>query len=175
MKKLIVIEGLIGSGKTTLLNKYKLLSNDLDFYEQPLHEWTLLESFYSDPKKYVYPLQEQIINSYEKIFNESKKQTIVMESSALTAYEVYSKLANEMGNLTNTELKIIKNKVDQIHKPDILFYLDVDPEECLKRIKKRGRKGEEHITLEYLEGLKIKFDQFIEKIDKTTKIIRLNN
>lgn len=63
---LIAVDGIIASGKSTILNLLKNMGYIIE--QQPVHEWTLLAPFYEDPKKYAVPLQEQIINSYKRIW-----------------------------------------------------------------------------------------------------------
>jgi len=44
-------------------------------------------------------------------------------------------------------------------KPDILIYIQSNPENCLKRIKIRGRESEQNITLEYLQKVHNKYER----------------
>ena len=60
-------------------------------------------------------------------------------------------------------------------KPDIYVYLFLDPEKCLERIKKRARKEEANITLEYLRQLHEKHEKWMaENEKKGIKVIKIN-
>ena len=60
-KKIYALEGNIGAGKSTIM---KIISNqfhDVEFVEEPVKQWqnlngcNLLDSFYSDPKRWGSP------------------------------------------------------------------------------------------------------------------------
>lgn len=66
-KTVVAIEGLIGAGKSTMINILrKKLENKAQFIDEPVDEWiamrdennkNLLETFYSDMKRWSYTFQ----------------------------------------------------------------------------------------------------------------------
>lgn len=61
-----------------------------------------------------------------------------------------------------------------MQRPDVIVYLDVTPEESLRRIKLRQRECESGVTLEYLTSLHAAYDEFLRDISRTTHVIRID-
>ena len=51
-----------------------------------------------------------------------------------------------------------------MQRPDVIVYLDVTPEESLRRIKLRQRECESGVTLEYLTSLHAAYDEFLRAV-----------
>ena len=58
-------------------------------------------------------------------------------------------------------------------RPNIIIYLDIQPETSMKRIQMRSRDVESGISLEYLEMLYREYEVFIEEIGRTIPVIRV--
>ena len=68
---------------------------------------------------------------------------------------IFSKMLVDDGMLDQMEMDM-HNQILEIfnyQKPDLLIYLETDPELAFERLKKRSRNGEINITLEYLKNL----------------------
>lgn len=61
-----------------------------------------------------------------------------------------------------------------MQKPDIVIYLDVSPEESMRRIKLRDRDVESGITIEYLRSLHAAYETFVCDISRTARVIRVD-
>jgi deoxyadenosine/deoxycytidine kinase len=59
-------------------------------------------------------------------------------------------------------------------KPDVLVQLDVESEECLKRIKDRNREMESSITFDYIDRLRDGYEEFVVGISERVPVIRLD-
>ena len=58
--------------------------------------------------------------------------------------------------------------------PQIMIYLDCQPETAFKRINSRGRVMEQTIPLEYLRMLKKNYDQFIGEMEQAgVRVLRI--
>ena len=89
-KKIYALEGNIGSGKTTIM---KIISNhfkDVEFIEEPVKQWqnlggmNLLDSFYSDPKRWGFSFEFfSMLTKIEALLKaaESDKPIIIIERS----------------------------------------------------------------------------------------------
>jgi deoxyadenosine/deoxycytidine kinase len=172
----IVAEGLIGSGKSTILEEFRKKGYQIE--KQRVEEWSLLKPFYSDPKRYAYPLQKQVQTSYtnivEKISKCFDKGFTFLESFGLSSLYMFTKMLRDDGLLTNQEFEEIKSMVKKF-KPSLLIIVDVTVETSLKRIKGRKRPGEENITYSYLERLKKYLEDFTEEFKHCFPIITVNN
>jgi deoxyadenosine/deoxycytidine kinase len=49
-------------------------------------------------------------------------------------------------------------------RPDVLIYLQVTPDTCLARVRKRSRPGEENITRQYLGRLENEYQKWLKRL-----------
>lgn len=180
---IITFEGNVGAGKTSIL---KVLEDEkFDFphkvYYEPVDEWmnfslekggkSLFEMFYEDRQKYGFVFQMMALQSrYQnmlKALEEAPNTVVFCERSFFTDYEIFAKLNNEQGNITDMELHVYKTwhsyfvKVLDTHIKGIV-YLNTDPATCKERIKKRNRAGEEDFSEEYLLQLHQKHEEWLK-------------
>lgn len=170
--KNVVIDGLIFAGKTTAISNLKArLTSSVDttynFFEEPVDSWMnegWLEKYYSNISKFASSFQMRIIlshiqqkNEIEKINCGQKSMNIVniCERSAITTLNVFSKMLVKDGVLDDIEFKLHELMIEMFKykKPDMLIYLNIDPEIALRRNLKRMRNGESNIQIEYLRKL----------------------
>ena len=170
--KNVVIDGLIFSGKTTAIHNLKASlssSNDTtyNFFEEPVESWMnegWLEKYYSNISKFASSFQIRIILSHIQQKNEIKRINKSQESanivnicerSAITTLNVFSKMLLDDGVLDEIEMKLHEQMIEMFNykKPDVLIYLNIDPEIALTRNLKRMRNGESNIQIEYLRKL----------------------
>jgi len=57
-----------------------------------------------------------------------------------------------------------KKSLKSIGKPDVIVYLDIDPELAMERIRKRGRPMEKFITIEYIRDLLARYEQWLKYV-----------
>ena len=170
--KNVVIDGLIFAGKTTAISNLKArLTSSADttfnFFEEPVESWMnegWLEKYYSNISKFASSFQIRIILSHIKQKNEieeinrgqeSKNIVNISERSAITTLNVFSKMLVADGVLDEIEFKLHEQMIEMFNykKPDVLVYLNIDPEIALRRNLKRMRNGESNIQIEYLRKL----------------------
>jgi deoxyadenosine/deoxycytidine kinase len=160
-QRIVSIEANIGAGKTTVLQHLqKMLDNQsVLILEEPVDEWTttipsVFTEYYKDTTKYAFSIQTMIYSSIRKRLENISSQypVIVTERSLGTCSNVFAKMLYDNGQLNEIEYKIYNNYVsnDPI-LPNIMIYLKTTPEFCYKNIQTRSRKGENQITLEYLQ------------------------
>ena len=172
--RIITLEGNIGAGKSTFLEKLKMRfasRNDVLFLQEPVDTWseiqqngkTLLELFYENQKKYSFPFQilayhtrfELLKNAVDMaVENGNQIKTIVMERSLEADRNIFAKMLFDEGNIESCMYDIYCKMSDYglyNFSADTIWWIDTDPDECLNRIAKRGRTGEDKIPLEYLE------------------------
>lgn len=109
----------------------------------------LLESFYSDPKRWgfsfeFYSIFTKIKNLLERAISE--KSIIIIERSILSN-KIFMEISAKTGKLDKMEHCMLMNEYDfyiQYIYPQIsgIIYLDTPIDECLKRISRRNRKEE---------------------------------
>ena len=160
--KFIVVEGPIGVGKTTLARK---LANNLNselllekFLENPF-----LEKFYKDVDKYALSTQLHFLlqrkadlskldsvgsnnKNYVSDYFINKDKLFAKTVLSRNEFELYTKIYDAL-NIT-------------IPKPDLIIYLQADPDTLLERIKLRGNGFEKNITKDYLQKITDAYTQF---------------
>lgn len=171
-KKIYSIEGNIGAGKTTILKIIGQHFKDVAFVEEPVSQWqnlggmNLLESFYSDPKRWGFSFEFfSMLSKIKALFKavDSDKPIIIIERS-LFSNKVFFDISNDLGKLEPCEYKMLLNTfnfyLEHVY-PQLagIIYLDTPVNECIKRIIKRNRGEETSIDKGYLELIKIKLDE----------------
>ena len=171
-KKIYALEGNIGAGKTTILKIIGKHLKDVELVEEPVKEWqdlggmNLLDSFYSDPKRWGFSFEfYSMLTKIQALLKaaNSDKPIIIIERSILSN-KVFMDISKDLDKLDKMEYRILMNTYDfyiQHVYPQLsgIIYLDTPVDECIRRITKRNRGEECSIERSYLELLKNKFDE----------------
>lgn len=192
MVKVISIEGSIGAGKSTLIDGLiKRHENNFILIPEPVEEWksimigdkNILECFYQDMKNVALPFQLIALITRRQIFNQKLEEAknlekelgsevyLITERTVFSDKHIFANMLHSDGFITDVGMvaydmwnKIFSEEC-KIYKT---IYLTTEPDVCMKRIKIRNRKGEDKITLEYLEECQRAHDKFYdEHLSKT--------
>lgn len=153
----IAIEGNIGSGKTTQLDLLKRLS--VPVYKEPIHLWPL-EEFYDDPKRNAFLMQTSVLATFPD------RGPGIYERSTRASKSVFSNLTHPQELMT---YGILYNRLGW--DPDYWIFLESSPELCLKRIRGRNGRGDQAVTLEYLEKLDTKYKEMYEEVKHKSFVV----
>lgn len=191
--KIISIEGNIGAGKTTILNQIEALLEKSDNHKivvlkEPVDVWstivdkdnqTILQKFYEDPTKYSFPFQILTFNT--RLFQIKKTiekypdcEILLCERSLEADLNIFAKMLYEDHLIDDISYQIylkVYNETVMGYNVDQIFYLNIDPNICLYRIKQRDREGEDNIQLEYLDKCKKYHDEWLCKKDLPYEVI----
>lgn len=180
MNKLIIsIEGNIGSGKSTFISFLKENFDDICFVDEPVKEWTkivdednnnLIQNFYKDKKKYGYLFQNFAYITRIKKLNDaiknSKKKIIITERSIESDKYLFAEMLYEDGYISKLEWNMylewfnyFKTNIDKI------IYIKTSVDNCMKRINRRDRSGEDKIERKYIENLHKKHENWLSDKD----------
>lgn len=174
--KNIIVEGNIGSGKSTFLHELeKRLA--ITTIQEPVHEWfkvkdenetSLFENFYQSPSKYAFLLQMNILSTRFNSFEQHQttfKITNVFERSILTDKHIFVPSLSELEYLSIMEQQVFENVYDsmksQVNRIHGIIYLQCDPTVSYQRVRNRNRKGEDGVTLDYLQRLHTKHEDWL--------------
>jgi deoxyadenosine/deoxycytidine kinase len=182
----IGIAGTIGVGKSTLTTD---LAKALNF--EPILEEVdgnpYLESFYHDMKGYGTMMQVWLLNHRFRQHREFitrislGKIRGVVQDRTIWEDTIFARMLNQHPEKIitdmdyNTYLDLFDNMVlRELVFPQLLIYLDVNPETAVKRIQARGRVMEKTISLDYLRALKQNYEAFVGEMEQAgVRILRI--
>ena len=174
-KKWYIIEGNIGCGKTTLIKMLKE-NKDIEVIEEPVDVWkqiknehdeNILGLFYKDPNQYAYLFQTIVFKT--RMMSLEKKQLKMFrfsERSIWTDKNIFSKSCYELGNMNTIEKNTYDTWFEWLEqkitvKPDGIIYLRANPVICLNRLQMRNREEESSVTLEYMNIIHNKHEEWL--------------
>jgi len=165
---LITIDGNIGAGKSSVLN-YLHRNYKLPVDLEPVESWNkYLTDFYNDSTN-VFKFQIRVWLDRCWIQEKTETTNIFVERSPRFIQDVFIDIAQEQNMITSSDKEILLSlhqKTNKLWENSIYIYLRSSPENCLKKIKKRNRVCENHISLEYITALHDKHEALYEKILK---------
>jgi deoxyadenosine/deoxycytidine kinase len=169
---MICIEGIIGCGKSTLCDRILELHRDTAVLHEPVDEWRDdLIAYYNEPYKNAYKFQKIVIDSrinQIKLALQNDKP-IIVERSVVSSKNVFARMLHNQGYLNDIEFIKYTNEYfyvdfEKNFIPAKYVYIEINPVQALQNIKKRGRDGEETITLEYLIDLDKHYKEWLSDL-----------
>jgi len=172
-KKYIVVEGPIGVGKTSLA---KILAAEFQarcVFEK-VEDNPFLPKFYEDRETYAFQNQLFFLLSRYQQQRELIQQDLFSQNMVADYLFAKDKIFATL-TLNSEELSLyqqIYQLLDtRIPKPDLVVYLQARPEVLYKRIKKRDKKYERGVTLEYLEEVAQAYNRYFFQYDETPLLV----
>jgi deoxyadenosine/deoxycytidine kinase len=170
---IIWVEGIIASGKTTLA---KEISKRLEFrlLEEPVDSNPYLGAFYEDPKKYAFGLQMFMLHHRFAMKQEAAYAAArgaakgVVLDRCIAGDRAFAHHHMKVGNIDPLDYKCYEFAYQMMARtilpPTVLIYLNVQAETAYERMKRRDRKEESGVSLEYLRDLKAEYELLLSDI-----------
>ena len=172
----LAVEGNIGAGKSTFLRLVgQYMQAHLVF--EPHTRWqdvqgeNLLDYFYKDPQRWAYAFQTyafvtRVLSQEQGARDCAGKPLQILERSVFSDRYCFAKNCYELGFMNNLEWKLYQEwfawLVDGYTViPDAFIYMRTDPVVCHQRLVKRRRSEEATVSLEYLNLLHIKHEDWL--------------
>ena len=166
----IAVEGPIGVGKTALARR---LANE---FGVPLvleqgDDNPFLRRFYEEPRKYAF--QAQLFFLLERY---RQQQDLGGNEDGVVADYLFARDAIFAAVTLEADELALYNQVytllgSRIRKPDLVIYLEARPDVLLRRIRKRDRDFERHISPLYLERLTEAFRAFFHQYTEAPLLV----
>ena len=97
-----------------------------------------------------------------------------------TIYEdvIFAKMLHEDGSMDardfSTYVGLFNNMTNFLHRPDLIIYLDIEPEVALQRVRSRGRACENGLTLDYLVRLRDGYEEWLQDVEGRIPVLRID-
>ena len=159
----INIAGVVGVGKSSLTNliwdKWKFIP-----FREPVFDNPLLDKFYYDKKRYAFPLQLFFLNKRFEMCKKSLEYGSSVMDRSIIEDTIFAKMLRDSGDMDPYEYQIYRelfnNMMEHVVQPDLMVYLKVQPEEAVRRIRKRGREYEVKNDTDYWYTLSQNYNEF---------------
>jgi deoxyadenosine/deoxycytidine kinase len=172
----IGIAGNIGCGKTTLTRMLAEHYGWTPKFESVTHN-PYLEDYYKDIERWSYNLETYFLaQRFQDVLDIAKSEDVIIQDRTLME-GVYIFVANNkaMGNLSdrdfNTYMHLFSLMMSMVKKPDLLIYLKSSVPHLVSQIQKRGRDYEKSISIEYLNNLNERYDEWIGNYEGQVLVI----
>ncbi|XP_013417736.1 thymidine kinase 2, mitochondrial isoform X1 [Lingula anatina] len=173
----VSVEGNIGSGKTAFLDYFTKYEN-IEVHQEPVNKWRDIEGhnalnlMYQDPTRWSLTFQHYVQLTMAKIHSQEQVRPVrLMERSVYSAKYIFAENLYQSGKMPDIEYVILTEWFNWLVSKeychiDLIVYLRTRPEVVHERVKKRCRKEEKAIPLEYLEHLNELYENWL--INKTS-------
>lgn len=169
----IVVEGPIGAGKTTLARRIAEAWGAQTLLEMP-EDNPFLEKFYRDAARYALPTQLfflfQRMNQLRDLAQTDLFNAPVISDFLLDKDPIFARLT-----LGDDELNLYRQLYEhlrpQVPQPNLVIYLQAQPETLVARVKKRGVPMEAGISETYLYRLCESYSRFFYHYESAPLLI----
>ena len=160
--RFIVVEGPIGVGKTTLAHRLAETFGS-ELLLEGAEENPFLERFYRNPQDAALPTQMFFLFQRAQQMQELRQgdmfEPVRVADFMLEKDRLFAELT-----LDNDELRLYEQAYSLVTmdapKPDLVIYLQAPVEVLMQRIARRARRGEEHVTGDYLKRVMDAYARF---------------
>ena len=160
--RFIVVEGPIGVGKTTLAHRLAETFGS-ELLLEGAEENPFLERFYRNPRDAALPTQMFFLFQRARQMQELRQgdmfEPVRVADFMLEKDRLFAELT-----LDSDELRLYEQAYNLVTmdapQPDLVIYLQAPVEVLLQRIARRARRGEEHISSDYLKRVTDTYARF---------------
>ena len=176
----IGIAGNIGSGKTTLTRLLAAHYGWTPKYESVTYN-PYLEDYYKDIPRWSYNLETYFLAMrFKDVLEIGRSEGVVIQDrTILEGVHIFVRNNLEMGNLSqrdyDTYMLLVEMMMSMVKLPDLLIYILAGVPHLVSQIQKRGRDYEQSMSLEYLEGLNRKYEDWIASYKGRLLVIDADN
>lgn len=172
----VAIAGNIGAGKTTLTRllakHYKWDAHYEDVVDNPY-----LDDFYHSMDRWSFNLQIYFLNSRfrQVLAMKSNGKNTIQDRTIYEDAHIFAPNLHAMGLMSNRDFNNYKQLFelmeDLVGAPDLLIYLRSSIPNLVGQIHKRGREYENSISIDYLNKLNERYEEWIKSYTKGKLLI----
>ena len=163
----IAIAGNIGSGKSTLT---RMLAHHYGW--KPNFESVefnpYLDDFYKDMTRWSFNLQVYFLNKRFKDVVEIARSsdTIIQDRTIFEDARIFAPNLHAQGYMSDRDFENYSDLFDLmmslVKLPDLMIYIRSSIPTLIAQIQKRGREYEQSIRIDYLQGLGVRYEEWIK-------------
>lgn len=169
----IVVEGPIGAGKTSLARRLAERFSAQSVLEEPQAN-PFLERFYRDSARYALPTQLfflfQRVGQLRDMAQRDLFQHTAVSDFLLEKDRIFARLT-----LSDDELALYRQIFDSLQPqaptPDLVIYLQAQPDTLVDRVRRRGVAMEAAISEDYLRALADAYSRFFHHYEAAPLLI----
>lgn len=176
----IGIAGNIGCGKTTLTRMLAEHYGWTPKFESVTYN-PYLEDYYKDIERWSYNLETYFLaQRFQDLLEIAKSDDVIIQDrTILEGVHIFVANNKAMGNLSDrdfdTYMQLFNLMMSMVREPDLLIYLKSSVPHLVYQIQKRGREYEKSISIEYLNNLNERYDQWINGYKGNVLVIEADN
>lgn len=170
----IAIEGVIGVGKTSLAQRLGERLN-AKLLLDPSDENPYLKDFYQDPRRFAFQVQLFFLISRYRQLLQVSSQSDLFHDYLIVDYifakdRIFAQLNLEHRDFALYE-KVATLLEKEIQKPGLVIYLQSNPQKIMEKIRKRNRRYERNISIEYIRQLNEAYNTFFFHYKETPLLV----
>lgn len=158
-----MVDGVTGVGKSSLV---KIICEEMQlkpFSEMFEDENRLLQKFFHDREKWAFSMQTNFLTNRFKQYQQAVKVGKAVMDRSIYSDRIFALMYLKQGYLNPEEYAVYNNLLhtllDTVAPPQLIVYLQVETDEAIRRIHRRGRPDEIEVEREYWDML----NQYYEK------------
>ena len=163
----IAIAGNIGSGKTTLT---KMLAKRYGWTPrfEPVDNNPYLDDFYHDMNRWSFNLQVYFLNKrFKEVVEISQSdENIIQDRTIFEDAKIFAPNLHDQGYMSDRDFENYSDLFDLmmslVKLPQLMIYIRSSIPTLVKHIEKRGRSFEKSIRIDYLTGLRQRYEDWIK-------------
>jgi len=183
--RFIGVAGIIGAGKSTLTNDIAARIPGAIAMHEPVPEDAstpgnpYLSDFYREPRRHAFAMQVYLLRArYRQHLRAALAERTVIQDRTIYEDTVFAEMMHQVGHIDArdfaTYLALFEDFSLLLQRPDLIVYLDVDPEVALERVRRRARPAEKDaVTLPYLVALRAGYESWIERTRGYLHVVRV--
>jgi deoxyadenosine/deoxycytidine kinase len=152
-----VIAGAIAVGKSALARELAERLDGAELVEEAAEELVFLPRFYAEPARWSFHSRMELLSHKAELWAAERGAATALYDRGMHELITFARVLERRGELARDELAVYERLygvlVAALPAPDLVVWVRCDTDECLRRVRARGRPFEQGVTAGYLDAL----------------------